>query len=177
MKSKVIIILVFVLINITGYSQLIYEGTFNDKFKTIQLDNGEIKFLKYNKEEQLVYIYNLDQTEWKKVRIPLPEEHLLDEIKSVTQTTFNKDTLVEMVYSCVEYQRISRQENSEITDLKIQFTLNIINEKGAMILKVPDSNDLEIFDKNGERSLLIYKHQVKGLDNLGQVLVYSLPEK
>jgi hypothetical protein len=176
MKTKVVIILIL-LISITGYCQVIYEGTFNDRFKTIQPDNGEIKFLKYNKEEQLVYIYNLDQTEWKKVHIPLPEEHLLDEIKSLTQTTFNKDTLVELVYSCVEYQRISRQENPDITDLKIQFKLNIINENGAMILKVPDSNDLEIFDKNGKRSLLIYKHLSKGLDKLGQTLVYFLPEK
>lgn len=167
MKTLMIIILLDVIINITGYSQLIFEGTFNDRFKTIQMDNGE----------QLVYIYNLDHTAWKKVRVPLPEEHLLDEIKSVTQTTFNKDTLVELVYSCVEYQRISSQENSDVKDLKIKFTLNIINENGEMILKVPDSNDLEIVDKNGKRSLLIYKQMGKGLDNLGQILVYSLPEK
>ncbi len=167
MKTLMIIILLDVIINITGYSQLIFEGTFNDRFKTIQMDN----------EEQLVYIYNLDHTAWKKVRVPLPEEHLLDEIKSVTQTTFNKDTMVELVYSCVEYQRISSQENSDVKDLKIKFTLNIINENGEMILKVPDSNDLEIVDKNGKRSLLIYKHMGKGLDNLGQILVYSLPEK
>jgi hypothetical protein len=167
MKTLMIIILLDVIINITGYSQLIFEGTFNDRFKTIQMDNGE----------QLVYIYNLDHTAWKKVRVPLPEEHLLDEIKSVTQTTFNKDTLVELVYSCVEYQRISSQENSDVKDLKIKFTLNIINKNGEMILKVPDSNDLEIVDKNGKRSLLIYKQMGKGLDNVEQILVYSLPEK
>jgi hypothetical protein len=176
MKTKATMILIL-FISITGYSQLIYEGTFNDRFKTIQLDNGEIKFLKYNKEEQLVYIYNLDQTEWKKVLIPLPEEHILDEIKSVTQTTFNRDTMIEMIYSCVEFTRNENSENTILGTIEAQFTLNIINEKGEMILKVPDSNEMEILDTNGKKKLLIYKHIGRGIDDTGKTLVYSLSEK
>jgi hypothetical protein len=46
-----------------------------------------------------------------------------------------------------------------------------------LILKVPDSNDVEIQSKNGKRKLLTYKHIGKGMDNSGQKLVFSLPEK
>ncbi len=177
MKHKIIIILCLILVSRPSLSQLALEGTFNDRFKTIQLDNGEIKYLKYNTEEQMVYIHNLDQSEWKKVRVPLPKEHLLDEIKSISQTTINKDTLIELIYSCVEYKRVINSDNPEIKDLKIQFTLNIINENGDMILKVSDSNEMEILGKEGKQKLLIYKHIGEGMDNKGQTLVYSLPEK
>ncbi len=177
MKPKITIIIILISIYASTYSQLILEGSFNDRFKTIQLDNGEIKYLKYDKEEQYIYIHNIDQTVWKKVRIPLPEEHLLDEIKSVTQTTLNKDTLVELIYSCVEYKKNEIGGNAVLGSLEVQFTLNIVNENGEMILKVPDSNEIELVGNNGNRKLLIYKHIGKGMLNRGQTLVYSLPEK
>jgi len=176
MKHKNIIILCLILVGKPAYSQLVFEGTFNDRFKTIQLDNGEVKYLKYNAGEQIVYIHNLDQSEWKKVYIPLPAEHILDEIKSVSQTTINRDTLIELIYSCVEYKKITDPDNPDLMNLQIQFTFNIINENGDMIIKVPDSNEIEMLEKNGRRNILIYRHISKGMNSEGQTLVYSLPK-
>lgn len=160
-----------------GFSQIVYEGTHDDGFKTFQMDNGEIKYTKYSKLDQTVSVYNLDHTIWKKVQLPIPKQHTLDDIKSISQNTFNSDTLMELVYSCVEYDTSSELEDAKSNYVEINFTLNIINENGELILKVQDSNDIKILESNGIRKLLVYKHVGQGFKRTGQIEVYSLPSK
>jgi len=171
-----IFILMFLLINNLSIGQIIYEGTHNDNFKTFQMDNGDIKYTKYDKSEQTVSVYNLDNTKWKSVQLPLPKHHTLDEIKSISMKLFNSDTLMELAYSCVEYQSTQNIEGSNANYLDIRFTLNIINEKGEMILKSENSTDLKIIESHGVKKLLIYKHVGQGFNKSGQIDVYSLPE-
>lgn len=158
-----------------GYGQIVHEGTHDDSFKTFQMDNGEIRYSIYNKLDQTVSVYNLDHSIWKKVHLPLPKEHTLDEIKNISQNTFNSDTLMELVYSCIEYDTTSELEDTNSNYVEIKFTLNIINENGELILKVPDSNDIRILESNGIRKLLVYKHVGQGFKRTGQIEVYSLP--
>ena len=160
-----------------GYGQIVHEGTHDDSFKTFQMDNGEIRYSIYNKLDQTVSVYNLDHSIWKKVHLPLPKEHTLDEIKNISQNTFNSDTLMELVYSCLEYDTTSELEDTNSNYVEIKFTLNIINENGELILKVPDSNDIRILESNGIRKLLVYKHVGQGFNRAGQIEVYSLPSK
>jgi hypothetical protein len=84
---------------------------------------------------------------------------------------------MELVYSCIEYDTTSALEDTDSNYLEIKFTLNIINEKGELILKVPDSNDIRILESNGIRKLLVYKHVGQGFKRTGQIEVYSLPSK
>ena len=160
-----------------AYGQIVYEGTHDESFKTFQMDNGEIRYSIYNKLDQTVSVYNLDHSIWKKVHLPLPKEHTLDEIKSISQSTFNSDTLMELVYSCIEFDTMSELEDTNSSYVEISFTLNIINERGELILKVQDSNDIRILDSNGIRKLLVYKHVGQGFNREGQIEVYSLPSK
>ena len=176
MKSfRFIAVLLLTTLSTLGYSQIVYEGTHGDSFKTFQLDNGEIVYSKYNKAEQTVSVFTLDNSVWKKVQLPLPREHTLDEIKSISQNTFNSDSLVELVYSCVEYETRSELHSADSRYVDIHFTLNIINENGDLILKIPDSNDLKILESNGIRKLLVYKHIGEGFKKTGQIEVYALP--
>lgn len=175
MKTKILISLIFLFLSSLGYAQINYEGTVDSKYKTVQLENGHSKYLKYNKELQKVLIYNLDNTLWKTVKLPLPEHHVLDEIKHISQYTFNKDELVEIVYSCVEYTPNPGYEDPNEPFVNIEFTLNIINEKGEHILKVRDSNEMEIINSEGQKKLLIYKHIGKDINAHDQTIIYSLP--
>lgn len=173
--ANLILVALFSLIHISGLSQIIYEGTHDDGYKTFQLDNGEIIYAEYKKSEQSISIYNLDHSKWKTVSIPLPKDHFLDEIKHISLTEFNADTLIELVYSCVEYNSKHELEGSSESYVDLSFTLNIINENGELILKVPDSNDMKIVESNGVKKLLIYKHVGQGFKQSGQIEVYSLP--
>ena len=176
MKRLIVTLIFLLILLIPGFNQLVFEGKYNDKYKRVHLDNGDIKLIAYDKKAQALYINNLDQSPWKKVIVKLPSEHLLDEIKSITQNTFNPDTLIELVYSCVEYKRVKDSYDPEKSTLQIQFTLNIINENGETILKVPDSNEMEIIDGEETRKLLIYRHIGTGMDTEGHTLVYTIPK-
>lgn len=165
------------LIHFSGQSQIIYEGTHDDNYKTFQLDNGEIFYAVYDKSAQSISIFDLDNSLWKTVSIPLPKGHFLDEIKLISQYVFNADSIVELAYSCVEYNTRYETEGSNGNYVDLQFTLNIISENGEMILKVPDSIDMKIVESKGVKKLLVYKHAEQGFNKSGQVEVYSLPNK
>lgn len=175
MKTIILLLVGLPLIVSTAFSQLIQESVLNGKYKTLHVDNGEVKYIKYSKKEKTVFIYNLDNTIWKTVKLPLPKGHLLDEIKLISLTTFNKDTLLEMMYSCVVYEFSTEYENPDDYTENVSFTLNIINEKCEVLLKVPDSNSAEIIESNGVQKLFVYKHIGEGFDGQDQIIVYSLP--
>ncbi|GAF05266.1 hypothetical protein [Saccharicrinis fermentans] len=176
MKTLIIIFGLMLLVS-TGFSQLVKEEVVEGRFKTFQIDNGEAKYLRYDKKAEIISIYNLDHTIWKSVKLPLPKGHLLDEIKLVSTKTFNNDEAVEILYSCVVYD--SEYFNTETVmdeDNYITFTLNIINENGEVLLKEDHSNDYEIIESNGKKKLLVYKHLSKGFKTKSQTVVYSIPQ-
>jgi hypothetical protein len=161
----------------TGYSQMVKDEVIEGRFRTFQLENGEAKYLKYDKKAEIINIYNLDHTVWKTVKLPLPKGHLLDEIKLVSTSTFNTDEAVEILYSCVVYDYIDIEMGLAVDmDEYFHFTLNLINEKGDLLLKEENSNDYEIIESNGKRKLMIYKHVSEGFTTNSQTVVYSIPQ-
>lgn len=176
MKIKNLILAALVsLIHISGLGQIVFEGKHDDTYKTFQLDNGEIIYTEYSKADQSISVYDLDNSKLKTISIPLPKGHFLDEIKYISQKVFNTDSIIELVYSCVEYDTKYEIEDANSNYVDLRFTLNIINEYGEMILKIPDSNDMKIVESNGIKKLLVYKHPGHGFKESGQVDVYSLP--
>ena len=160
----------------TGFAQLVQEEVVEGRFRTFQLENGEAKYLKYDKKDEIINIYNLDHTVWKTVKLPLPKGHLLDEIKLISSSTFNKDDLVEVLYSCVVYDIEYFDSEALYEDEYIHFTLNIINDKGDVLLKEENGNDYEIIESNGMKKLFVYKHLSKGFSSKSRTVVYSIPQ-
>jgi len=158
-----------------GFSQLTYEGKVDTDLKSVQLEDGTLKYMNYNRTNQQFVLYNTDQTVWKKIKLPLPQQHILDEIKLISRTTFNKDDLLEIAYSCVEYTHSTDYENTENPLVDIRFTLNIVNEDGKELLKVYDSNEIEIVESDEGRKLLIHQHIENDTDVRDETLIYSLP--
>lgn len=175
MKANVLIAVLMLCMSTIGFSQINYEGKIDSKYKSIQLDDGSYKYVKYDKKEQVISIYNLDNTIWRTVRLPLPKNHFLDEIKLISQTTFNKDEKVELVYSCVEYLAPENYEDPSEPFVSINFTLNVISETGESLLKVDNSNEMEIIHAKGQNKMLIYKHVGGSFNNNDETLIYNLP--
>jgi len=162
----------------TSFAQLIQDETVEGRFRTFQLDNGDAKYLKYDKKAEIINIYNVDHSAWKSVQLPLPKGHLLDEIKLISTKTFNNNENVEILYSCVvyDYSKFNYEDPTISEDDYITFTLNIIDENGKTLLKEDHSNDYEIIESNGTKKLLVYKHLSKGFTSKSQTLVYSIPQ-
>lgn len=177
MKALIISIGLLLMVS-TGFSQLVQEEVVEGRFKTFQLDNGEAKYLRYDKKAEIISIYNLDHSVWKTVKLPLPKGHLLDEIKLVSTKTFNNDEAVEILYSCVvyDYSKFNYEDPTISEDDYVSFTLNIIDENGKTLLKEDHSNNYEIIESNGKKKLLVYKHLSKGFTTKSQTVVYSIPQ-
>lgn len=174
MKTKAIILGVILLCSTQIFPQLKYEGTINYRYKVLQLDDGAFKYVRYNKDEKKVLVYNLDNSLYRTIELPLPKFHFLDEIKHISVRTFNDDDKLELVYSCVEYNSPENYDNIEDQFEYFNFTLNIISETGEMILKVPDSNEMDIIESDGQKKLLIYKHVGEHFNWEDETIIYSL---
>ena len=176
MKRKSLLAFVaFFMFQISGHGQIKYEGMLADKSNPIVLDNGEIKYTRYHKAEKAIVIYNSDHSEWKTVPLALPKNLYFDELKSASINVFNSDKLIELAYTCVEY--LSNNELEATTNyVDIAHTLFVINEEGALVLEVENSNHMEIVDTQGTKKLWVYKQKEEGSDRKEQIAIYSLPD-
>lgn len=177
MKTKTLFLSLTLLISFHSYSQLEFEGVIKSVFKTIQLENGEIKFYNFDTKAQMINIYNLDNTRWKSIHIPLENNHFFEEIKMISQNTIHSDQEIEIVYICLTYNYNAIEENPEPEHNAVQFTLNIINERGQKLLSVPNSHEIKLTSANGKTKLLVFKNGGKSFRDDNEILVYALPNK
>ncbi len=174
MKLKIQFFIGLLLVSVVAFGQLQFKGRIDSKEKIFQLDDGSLKYIKYDRKSDKVSIFNIDNTIWRIVKIPLPKYHILDEIKHISINTINDDDLVEVIYSCVIYDLMNDENIMEDGPSLFEFTINIINERSEMILKVPNSNEIELFETGEKKTLLIYRHLGKGFGGVDEKLVYSL---
>ncbi len=174
MKTYTLLLALLIFFSAQVYAQLQYEGSIDSKNITTQLENGAIKYIKYDKKLEKVLIYNLDNSLWRSIKLQLPKYHRLHEIKSISQFTFNNDEQLELVYSSVVYKTSNNLEDPNEDYFQTLFTLNIVNEDGESLLKVGNCNDMKIVDSNGEKKLLVFKNSGTQNDKDGETLIYSL---
>ena len=170
--KALIISLGLLLIVSTGFSQLVEKNVLKGSYKIFQPDNEEPKHLKYNVKEQTLNIFNIEHSIWKTVRLPMAKGHFLDEVKLISTNIFNDDNLVEILYTCLNYNYSYDFEDPETSDSFLTFTLNIINEKGEILLQ-EESKDYEIIDSPGVNYLYVYKNITKGFSTKPQTIIYS----
>lgn len=175
MKTILLLFGLTFLIHHQGFSQLEFEGVIKSMYNTIQLEDGELKYYRFDTKSQELKVYNLDNSLWKSFKIPLEKNHFFEEIKMISQNTINPDEQIEIVYTCLKYNYNSIEQDPESENNAVQFTLNIINESGQRLLSVPNSHELKLKSVNGENKLLIFKNVGRGFNNDSEILVYALP--
>ena len=160
---------------VTLLAQIKYEGFVSSQYKSVRIDDGNYKYIQYNPKEKMLSIFNLDNSIWKTVKLPLSKDHLLHEIKLISRHVFNQDDELEIVYSCVEYVLPENMEEPAAGMASAIFTLNIITESGESILKVPDSSKMEIIELDGASKMLVYKKRREKIAYNDETLIYALP--
>ena len=173
MKFKALAPIVFFLsLQVSVHSQINYEGSFDEKEHSFLLDNGELKYANYDKTENAIILYHSDHSHWKSVPLNLTRNVYFDELKSISENVFNEDALIELAYTCVEYQS-SNELEATTTYVKELSTLYVINEEGSLLLEVKNGSEMEIVNSDGELKLWVYKQA--GKNNKEHIDVYSLP--
>ncbi len=174
MKLKSLLLLVALAsFQISGFTQVSYEGSYDKDLALYTLDNGEIKYASYQKADKVLVLYNADHSMWKSVPLPIPKRQYFDQLKSISLNVFNTDDKLELAYTTVEY--LSNNETEVTTKhVDVRPTLFIINEDGSMVLEAENSSHMEVVDNSGTRKLWVYKRD--GQDKKKNVDIYSLPD-
>lgn len=174
MKLKsLLLLLALASFQISVLAQVSYEGSQDKDLTSYKLDNGEIKYVSYQKADKVLVLYNADHSMWKSVPLPIPRRQYFDQLKSISLKVFNTDEKLELAYTTVEY--LSNNETEVTTKhVDVRPTLFIINEEGSMILEAENSSHMEVVDNSGTRKLWVYKRD--GQDLKEKVDIYSLPD-
>lgn len=174
MYKILIVTLLYSLMNISGIAQLKLESSHNAELKTITLENGDIKYLVKVPGVNQIVIYNLDNTIWKSINLPIQKEHTFDDIKLVSVKTLNDDSLVEIIYTCYLTQIKADIEAAEHGYLTIIPRLNAINELGEVLFKINYCNNFKIIETEGIKKLLVYQHFENDFTVQDKTLVYNI---
>jgi len=158
MKKVVILIPIFIFFSTLLYSQIEYEGTLNSMVKTIQLNDGVIRYYTVDSKKNVLTIFNLDKSVWKSIGLTVPKGEIIDEIKLISQDVFNDNPQVEIAYTTVWYDlNDDRYEAGDGEIAPPNYNFFLIDETGNKLLEVDGGNEFKIMESKGKRKLLVFK--------------------
>lgn len=159
MKKVFILIQTFIFFSTLLYSQIEYEGTLNSMVKTIQLNDGVIRYYTIDSKENVLTIFNLDKSVWKSISLTVPKGEFVDEIKLISQDVFNGNPQMEIVYTTVWYDL--NNDSYEAGDGEIappNYNFFLIDETGNKLLEVKGGSEFKIMESKGKKKLLVFKN-------------------
>lgn len=130
MRTTVLIVTLFFLSGICK-SQISLEHSFlaSSKYTNASVVNLSHSGYKYVVQDEINYtvkLYNLNHSFWKTIPLNIPVGYTIIQVRDISETLFNLDTLLELAYS---YYR---------TQPTIDFVYKIINENNNILLTIPN---------------------------------------
>jgi len=154
----------------TLLAQPVFEHTFSESASLCRLETmGEV-FYSMDVINKQCLIYNMDHSLLKSIPLPCPAGYYLADIQYVSETLFNNDDLVELVYIYSQYVPTE-------TSYFYKFESKVINENGSILLTLPGVGFTRVFETAGQhRKFLAYKYDYSLIPYLTSTHVYSLPD-
>ncbi|SFC68388.1 Por secretion system C-terminal sorting domain-containing protein [Flexibacter flexilis DSM 6793] len=146
--------------------QFALEHTYSKPITRIKLINGEEKYCQYDYPltSKEVNIYNANHTLRKTITLSPPEGYSPLTIQSITQTTINSDTLLEIMYHCLDSAYIG-------TSSILKYRLIIANENGDSLFETAGINSKIDTTDGLAAKLFVYSSSVLA----PTATVYDLP--
>jgi hypothetical protein len=174
MKNSIIIIMLLMSASI-GYSQISFEGRYDASLKTYLFKDGSLKYLLVDNKENLLHIYNTDNTLWYSIELEVPKGHMIDDIELLTDVGESDSDMI-VLYTCYyfDHQAI---EDVEEPFVNLVLSLNVLNGNGTYLLQIPQIEDFQIVTSGAHNKLLVYTSETDGFDGDQYIGVYSLNGK
>ena len=153
------------------FAQPVYEHTFSESANMAFLDKlGEVYYT-MDVIGKKCLIYDMNHTQLKSIDLPIPDGYYLVDIQYLSETLFNQDELVELVYIYSKYipTELSYYYN---------FETRLINEEGVDLLTLPSGSGFTtvIETPGGGKKFLVYDYDYSVIPYRTTTIVYSLPE-
>ena len=169
-KTGTLLVVILQLSVYSGEAQVTLEHMYDNSLTSTKINTADYKYFLMDVTKSECRIYDLDHILWKTIRIKLPSNYYLYDMKFVTQNLFNSDDLIELWYSAYEWV-------STGTDTGYyRYISKIMDENGTDLVSVTGGAAAFIIP-TGEK---IYKLAIYAYDNSvwpGSVktYIYSIP--
>lgn len=169
MKKKFL----FFILWMTGYAleaQPVLEHIYSESVNICRLESvGEVYYSMDVMNHQC-HIYRMDHTLYKSVAIPIPEGYYHSDVQFVSESLFNEDPLIELVYSYTRYVPTE-------TSYYYTYETKVVNEHGTLLLTVPGAGYTNVIEVPGQgKKFLVYEYNYSVIPYRTYTHVFSLPE-
>ncbi|MEE4260324.1 MAG: hypothetical protein V2I62_11220 [Bacteroidales bacterium] len=176
MKKVLLIIQILLVATDIGFAQVSYEGKLDANMKAMQLSDGTLKFFKLDPDENKLLVFSTDNSLWKSINLPVPKGHSIDEITIIKGVSDEDGQQLTILFTCFYHRTYPIEDVSRFHSRQI-FTVNVIDESGNFLLKVPEASDYKLLSTNGNNKLLVYKTQPDGLKSKRLLEVYGFDDQ
>lgn len=177
MKTIFLLLAMVLIFPFKAFQQEKPEAKIPARNKLIVTDENEAKYYTFNPKRNELLLFNLDNSLWKTLPIPLEKYEFFEELLLLSRKTIQPDENFELLYATSKYDYSISEENLELSGAGIHYFLNAMDESGIRLLRVSESNHFRIVQDNGSPKLLVYKSAGKSFSLENEILVYALPLK
>ena len=140
-----------------------YSGTYT------RLENGDFRFFLMDVPASECRIYKPDYSLDKRVKLDVPANRWLYDIKFLSRNLFNTDDKLEMLYTYYQYVETA-------TSYYYVYTTRIADESGQVLLDVPGGAFAEVKPSGPSQSvLMVYVYDYSVYPYTVQTRIYSIP--
>jgi hypothetical protein len=165
--NKIVNTLVFCLLVVSGYGQIIHEQTYDHSGTYTRLTNSGVKIFVMDVGLNQCRIYNPDHSLWKTINLNMPPDHYLYDIQYVSENLFATDNSLYLAYIYYNYNTIGQYYT---------FTASITKEDGTELINISGCQYLFVhsLEEEGAR-LLAYSFDYSVFPYTVQTHAYHLP--
>jgi hypothetical protein len=150
-------------------AQISLEKTYTNSVYYTKLSEGEEKIFLMDVPLGQCRIYNLDHSLYRTINIALDQNYYLYDISYVSRNLFNDDNEIELLYLANRYFQ-------NATPPYYQYSLGVVNESGASLLKVDLGTYYEIQNVDGQNKLLVWLYDNSLYPYFKGTNIYSLKQ-
>ncbi|MFO7617400.1 MAG: hypothetical protein R6V75_09125 [Bacteroidales bacterium] len=168
LKSR-LLILALGLLPLPGIAQISLVQSFSYSGTFTRLENGDFRFFLMDVPASECRIYKPDFSLDKRVKLDVPANRWLSDIKYLSRNLFNTDEKMEMLY--VYYQYVETA-----TSYYYIYTTRVADESGQVLLDVPGGSYAEVKAIGPTQSvLLVYVSDYSIYPYTVETRLYSIP--
>nr|NQU90293.1 hypothetical protein [Bacteroidota bacterium] len=172
MKKFLIITQILLFSVAIGFAQISYEGKLDANMNIFQLKDGTLKFYKVDPEKKKLLVFNADNSLWRSIDLLIPKGHFIDGIAIINTASIENENQLYIVFRCYPQRIYPTEEISDFFSKQI-FTVNVIDENGNFLLKIPQTNEYRLLSVNGNNKLLVYKTENMGFKSKSHIEIYG----
>lgn len=165
--KKTILSFILLLIAWAGHAQITFENNYPGSTTLTRLSISGDKYFMMDWTNNKCNIYNTDHTLWKTIDLTIPSGWYLYDIRYVSETLFNLDSKVELVYTYYNYNT---------TQQYYTYATKVINEEGSVLLTVQGGGYSEVMSTvAGSLKFLVYVYDYSVSPYTVNTQVFSIP--